>query len=125
MDRTFQRSQQRTPGGSNYHTTPEAALEDLNINTNPPTKEEIITIIKSLNEKATVPDNLNAELFKIDPVVAANILSLFTDIWLKGKIPSDWTQGGSAYGYQRALYSIATTGGATHLYLFPARPFAK
>ncbi|XP_076105780.1 uncharacterized protein LOC143074119 [Mytilus galloprovincialis] len=71
------------------------ALEDLEINTNLPERQEIITAIKALkNGKSPGQDNLNAELFKVDPELAAEILqSLFTSIW-KGKIiPDDWTKG--------------------------------
>ncbi|XP_025085353.1 uncharacterized protein LOC112558855 [Pomacea canaliculata] len=58
------------------------AIEDLDVNIAPPEKQEIITAIKSLkNRKAPGQDNLNAELFKADPELAANILQpLFTAI---------------------------------------------
>ena len=51
------------------------AVEDLEIETSPPSKEEIINAIKALgNNEAPGPDNLNAELFKTDPAIAAEIL---------------------------------------------------
>jgi hypothetical protein len=63
----------------------EEAEEDLDINTEPPTKEEII--------KAG-GDCLNAELFKTDPETSAAILQpLFEEIWRKEEVPSQWTKG--------------------------------
>lgn len=55
---------------------------------------EIIQAIQSLkNVKSPGADNLNAELFKADTEVAENILlPLYTNIWMEGKIPSDWTK---------------------------------
>jgi hypothetical protein len=48
---------------------------DLEIDTDPSSKLEIQKAIKSLkNKKAPGTDQLNTELFKIDPVVAVNML---------------------------------------------------
>ncbi|KAK3757674.1 hypothetical protein RRG08_000183 [Elysia crispata] len=71
------------------------AEEDLDVATTPPTKEEIIRAIKSLkNNKAPGPDFLNAELFKSDPPLAAEILlPLLTTAWNKKEIPEDWKEG--------------------------------
>ncbi|CAG2201949.1 unnamed protein product [Mytilus edulis] len=71
------------------------AVQDLEININLPDKQEIIKVIKSLkNGKSPGHDNLNAELFKVDPELAAEILqSLFTSIWEGKIIPDDWTKG--------------------------------
>ncbi|KAK7101726.1 hypothetical protein V1264_020063 [Littorina saxatilis] len=73
----------------------EEAEEDLDINTEPPTKEEIIRAIKTLkNNKAPGGDCLNAELFKTDPETSAAILQpLFEEIWKKEEVPSEWTKG--------------------------------
>lgn len=101
--------------------TPEAASEDLDINTDPPTKEEIITTIKSLNN-----GKLNADMFKIYSVLAANILlPLLADIWRERYFQIG--PSGSSYRYlrRRAHYPTATTGGASHVYTFPARYFAR
>ena len=50
-------------------------VEDLDIETLPSSKEEIINAIMALkNNKAPAPDNLNAELFKTDPAITAEIL---------------------------------------------------
>ena len=70
------------------------AVEDLEIETSPPSKEEIINAIKALkNNKAPGPDNLNAELFKTDPAIAAEILlPLMVKVWQDKRIPDDWNE---------------------------------
>ena len=67
------------------------AVEDLEIDTSPPSKEEIINTIKALKfNKAPGPDNLNAELFKTDPAIAAEILlPLMMKVWAGKRIPDD------------------------------------
>ena len=71
------------------------AVEDLDIDTTSPTKEEIIRAIRLLkNGKAPGQDNLNAELFRADPELSASILQpLFEIIWEGEKIPDDWNKG--------------------------------
>ncbi|KAL0170980.1 hypothetical protein M9458_035576, partial [Cirrhinus mrigala] len=71
------------------------AEHDLDINTAPPEKKEIIAAIMSLiNKKAPGQDNLSAELFKADPEIAAKmLLPLFTAIWKEKEIPTDWSEG--------------------------------
>ena len=56
---------------------------DLEVNTDLPTTDEIVTAIKSLkNGKTPGLDNLSAELFKTDPATAATVLlPLFQSIW--------------------------------------------
>ena len=68
---------------------------DLDIDTAPPEKAEIERAIRSLKSgKAPGQDNLNAELFKVDPTMAAGILQpLFTSIWEEKELPKDWTEG--------------------------------
>ena len=68
---------------------------DLSVNTTPPEKEEITAAIRSLkNGKAPGQDNLNAELFKADPELAAKVLQpLFAAIWEEKQLPEDWTEG--------------------------------
>ena len=72
---------------------PEASV-DLEIVTDPPSKLEIQKAIKSLkNKKAPGIDQLNAELFKIDPVLAADTLHpVFHKIWGKAVIPNSWSE---------------------------------
>ena len=69
--------------------------QDLDISTEPPEVPEIISAIKSLkNGKAPGCDNLNAELFKIDTNLTANIMyPLFKDIWKEAAIPKVWNKG--------------------------------
>ena len=51
------------------------AETDLDVNTDPPGKEEIIAAIKSLkNGKFPGQDNLSTEVFKADPQLAADLL---------------------------------------------------
>ncbi|XP_062604831.1 uncharacterized protein LOC134266630, partial [Saccostrea cucullata] len=71
------------------------ATEDLDIDTDPPTKEEIMNVVKTLkNGKSPGHDNLDAELFKADPGIAATILQpLFTTVWDGEKVPDDWCKG--------------------------------
>ena len=72
---------------------PEAA-DNLDINTVVPEKEEVIKAIKSLrNGKAPEHDNLNTELFKADPELAAIILQpLIAVIWEGEEVPADLTE---------------------------------
>ena len=71
------------------------AAQDIDINLKLPEKQEIVKAIGSLrNNKAPGNDEMTAELFKIDPILAANILEpLFADIWEKEELPKDWTRG--------------------------------
>ena len=71
------------------------AEEDLDISTDPPSKDEIISAIKSLrNGKSPGQDNLNAELFKVEPEIAAGFLvPLFKAVWERKQIPGDWSEG--------------------------------
>ena len=59
------------PGPEN---TPDIApSSDLDINTDPPTREEIIKAVKTLkNNKAPGQDALQAELFKMNPEFVAD-----------------------------------------------------
>ena len=70
------------------------AETDLDVNSNPPGKEEIIAAIKSLkNGKFPGQDNLSTEVFKADPQLAADLPQpLFADIWEGMKLPEDWTE---------------------------------
>lgn len=76
-------------------TTIQVAETDLDVNTVPPSKQEIITAIKSLkNGEVPGQDNLNTELFKDDPELTSKILqSLFTVMWEEEQGPDDWTKG--------------------------------
>jgi hypothetical protein len=67
----------------------------LDINTEPPTKEEIVHAIKTLKSgKAPGHDQLNAELLKADPATSAKRLHpIFRSIWEEENIPEDWRKG--------------------------------
>ena len=71
------------------------AAEDLDICTDPPTKQEVLQAIKSLkNGKAPGADLLNVELFKCDPELAAEILlPFYCKVWNGDAIPGDWSKG--------------------------------
>ena len=70
------------------------AAEDLDIETTPPSREELINAIKALeNNKAPGPDNLNAKFFKTDPAITAEILfPLMTKVREDKRIPDDWNK---------------------------------
>ena len=72
---------------------PEAS--DNRISTVVPEKEEIIKANKSLkNGKTPGHDNLNTELFKADPELAATTLQpLFAAVWEGEEVPADWSKG--------------------------------
>ena len=71
------------------------ALEDLDICTDIPSKEEIQEAINSLKiNKAPGNDQLTAEMFKTDPLTATEILHpLFKKIWEDNALPSTWSEG--------------------------------
>jgi hypothetical protein len=70
-------------------------LPELQISVRPPSKREIIQAIKGMkNGKAAGSDNISAEILKVDPNVAADmLLLLFQDIWKEEKFPKEWTEG--------------------------------
>ena len=71
------------------------AIVNLPINCDKPTKEEIRRAIKDLNNnKATEPDGIPAEALKTDIDTSVELLyPLFTEIWEKEEVPSDWRDG--------------------------------
>ncbi|KAL6491468.1 hypothetical protein MHYP_G00018130 [Metynnis hypsauchen] len=71
------------------------AEEPLRVNTNSPTKAEIIKAIKSLkNGKAAGPDGIPPEALKADATTTAEILyPLLQKIWEQEKVPADWKLG--------------------------------
>ena len=70
-------------------------MKDLDISTEPPSKEEIIAAIRDLkNGKAPGQDRLNADIFKCHPELAEEILlPLFTKVWSGDGIPNGWNKG--------------------------------
>lgn len=71
------------------------AENDLDIDCNPPSREEIRQAIKQLkNGKASGPDNIPAEALKADIETTVNMLyPLFIQIWNEEKIPVEWKEG--------------------------------
>lgn len=67
------------------------ATEDLAIDADPFTKNETVDTSKNVkNGKSTGYGNLDVQLFKADPEIAATILRpLFTAWWEEEKVPDD------------------------------------
>ena len=73
---------------------PQTEIE-LNVNTNPPTKAEILKALKMLKDrKAAGPDGIPPEALKTDPTTTAEmLLPLFQKIWSERQVPPDWKKG--------------------------------
>nr|KAG5708387.1 hypothetical protein BaRGS_034418 [Batillaria attramentaria] len=73
------------------------ANDDMPIDCEAPTKEEIRKAIKQLrNGKATGPDNIPAEALKADVETSTEMLyPLFRKIWEEEQIPQEWKRGPS------------------------------
>ena len=71
------------------------AEEDLLINCNKPTREEIKRAIGHIqNGKTAGPDGIPAEALKGDVTTSVEMLySLFEEIWEKEEIPAEWKEG--------------------------------
>ncbi|VDP05862.1 unnamed protein product, partial [Schistosoma curassoni] len=72
-----------------------AAHTDLPIDVTPSTIVGIRMVIRQIrNEKATGPDNIQAEALKSDIEVTTNMLHLiFKKIWEEEQVPMDWKEG--------------------------------
>ena len=68
---------------------------DLEINTEPPTTEEIKKAIESLNDgKAAGEDQVTAEMLKIEKENTPKILQkIFSNIWETEELPCEWSTG--------------------------------
>ena len=73
----------------------EPAEEELQINCERPSKEEIMKAIKNLKDrKATGPDNIPAEAIKADKDISTELLyNLLGKIWEREEIPVEWKEG--------------------------------
>ena len=71
------------------------AQEELNINTNPPTRAEVKMALKNLKKnKAPGIDSIQAELMQADLELSTDIFEEFMQqIWETEKIPEDWSRG--------------------------------
>ncbi|XP_073668649.1 uncharacterized protein [Paramisgurnus dabryanus] len=67
----------------------------LKVNTNPPTKAEILKALKILkNGKAAGPDGIPPEALKADLSTTVNmLLPLLQKVWRVGRVPADWKKG--------------------------------
>ena len=65
------------------------------INCEPPTRDEIGSVVKSLNLwKAARSDHIPSEALKSDISLTIEILhGIFTNIWNDGSLPRDWKEG--------------------------------
>lgn len=71
------------------------AVNELDINTEPPSKDEVNKVIKSFkNSKAAGLDNIHAELLKNggEPVIR-ELTDLCTTVWESEEVPADWKDG--------------------------------
>jgi len=73
----------------------EPAIEDIEVNTEPPSKAEIKSAIKKIrNNKAAGPDEIPGEALKGSLESSTDALhSLFKRIWETEEFPQDWKEG--------------------------------
>ena len=93
MGRTFQQSSEQTTTNI-IEAKVQDPDTDLGVSTAPPEKEETMPAIRSPKTgKAPGQDSLNADLFKVEPEVAAQVLQLlFAAIWEEKQPPDDWME---------------------------------
>nr|CAH8843517.1 unnamed protein product [Trichobilharzia regenti] len=74
---------------------PTTARTQLQVDTNPPTRAEVLNAIKLLKAgKAAGPDGIPPEALKADPETTADMLTpLLQKVWKEGKVPTDWRKG--------------------------------
>ena len=70
------------------------AETDLQIDCGEPLKEDILNVIKQLNNKSAGPDSISPETLKADSKTTADILQLlFKKIWEEEQVPKQWKEG--------------------------------
>lgn len=81
-------------GLPNPLTDEEMGEEELDIDTEPPTEEEIKRVVQTLkNGKAPGIDQITAELLKVDTEsTCMELMRLFDLIWQEEKLPEQWKQ---------------------------------
>uniref|UniRef100_A0AA85ILE8 Reverse transcriptase domain-containing protein n=1 Tax=Trichobilharzia regenti TaxID=157069 RepID=A0AA85ILE8_TRIRE len=74
---------------------PTTARTQLQVDTNPPTRAEVLNAIKLLKAGKTAgPDGIPPEALKADPETTADMLTpLLQKVWKEGKVPTDWRKG--------------------------------
>ncbi|KAL5010020.1 hypothetical protein ScPMuIL_012325 [Solemya velum] len=103
------------------------AEEDLDINLDTPSKEELVKAIQCLkNNKAPGKDQLSAELFKTDPSLTADILlPIFHKIWQNNTIPRTWTEGNIIKLPKKGDLSNCNNWRGITLLSIPSKAFSK
>ena len=78
------------------------------------------------NNKAPGPDNLNAELFKTDPAIAAEILlPLMLKVWEDKQIPDDWNEATIVRIPKKGALNNCNNWHGTTLLSIPSKSLAK
>nr|CAH8863171.1 unnamed protein product [Trichobilharzia regenti] len=74
---------------------PTTARTQLQVNTNPPTRAEVLNAIKTLKAGKTAgPDGIPLEAIKEDLETTEDMLTpLLQKVWKEGKVPTDWRKG--------------------------------
>ena len=67
---------------------------ETEVNFDPPTKTNTVSLAQLKNGKAAGLDNIYPEVLKVDPKITAEMLyPLLEKIWKEEKIPEDWEGG--------------------------------
>jgi hypothetical protein len=101
--------------------------EDININTNVPTREEIKKCINTLkNGKAAGPDDIPPEALKASPEVSAEALeNIFKKVWDTNNIPQDWKDGHLTVLPKKGDLSLCDSHRGIMLLSIPAKILSK
>lgn len=91
-------------GLPNSLTDVEMGEEELDIDTEPPTEEEIKRVVQTLkNGKAPGIDQITAELLKVDTEsTCMELMRLFDLIWQEEKLPEQWKQATAMWKLERS-----------------------
>ena len=102
---------------------PNNELFDIDIDTNPPTIEEIEKSIKALgNGKSPGVDNIQAEMLKTQSnMVARKLEEVFKLIWKNEEIPEEWQKGIIIKLPKKVTWRTVITGEVLRCCKFPAR----
>nr|CAH8833194.1 unnamed protein product [Trichobilharzia regenti] len=81
----------KRPSPATRPEIPTTARTQLQVDTNPPTRAEVLNAIKLLKAG---PDGIPAEALKADTETTADMLTpLLQKVWKEGKVPTDWRKG--------------------------------
>ena len=107
--------------------SPVPAEEDLELDLDPPTLEEVKHAIKYLkNRKSPGIDNIYAEMLKADTVTSANILLyLFVTTWEEETLPSNWRKGLIVKLAKKGVLQICDNWKGITLLSVPSKMFCK